>query len=1634
MASPARHYRSQSVSTSEQISTRGMSRSAGPSQEYGVPRTSIHIPKRFEVEDEDEDTEEDGAGNVEDTPALVQQSVYGMIFAGATKTNVNPQTNQIDSGSEDESNEWQKEQRNKSLSPKSNAEENVVHANRTLRQSKSMLRSLLRPAQERSGSRAQDHDAMTQSQVLPRKATETAQLDRPLSAQLQRDVLNLDRRPQAWTKNQRGQTADPAHAPKDKDMLPRTNLVATLKDVFHFDELEDIVSEFPCWYLQNVLLSGHMYITKRHVCFYAYLPKRSNATVKSGHLAKQGKRDPRYSRHWFVLKGDIKRFEVEDEDEDTEEDGAGNVEDTPALVQQSVYGMIFAGATKTNVNPQTNQIDSGSEDESNEWQKEQRNKSLSPKSNAEENVVHANRTLRQSKSMLRSLLRPAQERSGSRAQDHDAMTQSQVLPRKATETAQLDRPLSAQLQRDVLNLDRRPQAWTKNQRGQTADPAHAPKDKDMLPRTNLVATLKDVFHFDELEDIVSEFPCWYLQNVLLSGHMYITKRHVCFYAYLPKRSNATVKSGHLAKQGKRDPRYSRHWFVLKGDILSYYASAAEPYFPIGTIDLRYGVSADLLPDKGRDGEPNSAFTIITEHRTYYMKADSPSSAKEWVKHVQKIIFRSRNDSDSVKISLPISDIMDVESNPVIDLADTIKLRVIENDETYAVDDYFFTFFGHGKTAYEALTKVATMPSRADRFRNADTPHSAKDQGSTSREQPVSHEPQKPVRVTSPRSRTQLSANESNSPKNDEDRASSQLSSDVQDKDRRTPRHLQLSKSSTQWNRSVSQKTSDDSLQQAGTVEQHDDQYDPMSASQIISDGRMNQSPILKIAHDGQRPVYHAPLRKEADTDPNQGPTGVFEQSPDSAKKLNAQKPRVEQSGQRQVSSTIGRPTMSVLAAPIQRAFTLAEHVRTGSKRMSSYLGSSPKDYYTKFSGAFAGGKRHYSDAEGRSPENYMDDADEDFDAAEHERRFQEHFALPLSEKLVAVFYCWLHRVLPLYGKVYISQSMFCFRSLIYGTKTKLVIPFRNIDTLEKEKGFRFRYPGMCVVIRGHEEVFFDFASRDLRDDCVVTVLRALEHQDIVDGNVVLTGNEIAQAEEAATENKLLQHARGDEYFGHSDDVSRGTRYIEAETSSIDFDDPTASLLDFTPKNPLRITCLTIGSRGDVQPYVALGKGLLAEGHSVSIATHARFKDFIEQHGIEFKPVAGDPEDLMQICVDYGLFTPGFLYEGSKRFRPWLQELLESAWVACQGSELLIESPSTMAGVHIAEALEIPYFRAFTMPWTRTRAFPHAFMDPTKRMGGQFNYMTYGLIDNIFWRFTSGEINDWRLKSLGLKPTSLERMQLNKIPFLYNFSPHVVIPPLDYSDWVRITGYWFLNNSDGEYTPTTDLAAFIKRAREDGMKLVYIGFGSVTVKDSKQLTQQIIDAVIKADVRCVLSKGWSDHFDQKDGSDPIAKLPSCIYQIRAAPHDWLFPQMDAVVHHGGAGTTGAGLRAGIPTIIKPFFGDQFFFAMRVQDLGVGLYVKKVSVNALGRAIWIASHDDRMRTRARRLGEQIRGEDGVATAIKAIYRDLEYAKTLVGTRGQRLGDPEPEEDETAEESWTFVENDGEDALLAQGGNAD
>ncbi|CAG8558495.1 17891_t:CDS:10 [Gigaspora rosea] len=585
----------------------------------------------------------------------------------------------------------------------------------------------------------------------------------------------------------------------------------------------------------------------------------------------------------------------------------------------------------------------------------------------------------------------------------------------------------------------------------------------------------------------------------------------------------------------------------------------------------------------------------------------------------------------------------------------------------------------------------------------------------------------------------------------------------------------------------------------------------------------------------------------------------------------------------------------------------------------------------------------------QNPIKYMSSSFNENPQEETKDRFREHFALPESEELLAVFYGYYLRMIPLYGKFYISDNHVCYKSRVPGQTTNIKLPISAIYYYKKQHPTILGYYGLEILTRSQQEMFFEFGFKDIRDQ-FVKLLDSLKNVDKKQPPLDGTGSgstdeSLTVIQNAFIKDQLLWKKQSEIYAPGSPIVSN---YGDAGT------------IIGAPKleKPMHITCLTIGSRGDVQPYIALAKGLMKEGHKVRIATHGEYKDWVESHGIEFGYVGGNPAELMRICVENGMFTLGFFREGVTNFRGWLDDLLKTSWDACQGTDLIIESPSAMSGIHIAEALEIPYFRAFTMPWTRTRAYPHAFAVPYHDLKAPYNYSSYVLIENAFWRGIAPQVNRWRKNTLKLRSTNLEKM-----------------------------------DSVGWKAPQT-LIDFLDNNRKNDIKIVYIGFGSIVVDDPKALTKTIVEAVVKSGVAAILSKGWSDRLQQgKVDNNEKEEYPPCIYPLKSVPHDWLFERIDAVVHHGGAGTTAAGLRAGIPTIIKPFFGDQFFWGDRVESMGIGFHIRKLTVEKLAEYLIKATTDELMIKKSSLTGEKIRKEDGVLNAIQAIYKHLEHAKQRI-----------------------------------------
>ncbi|KAF7545181.1 hypothetical protein G7Z17_g9369 [Cylindrodendrum hubeiense] len=427
---------------------------------------------------------------------------------------------------------------------------------------------------------------------------------------------------------------------------------------------------------------------------------------------------------------------------------------------------------------------------------------------------------------------------------------------------------------------------------------------------------------------------------------------------------------------------------------------------------------------------------------------------------------------------------------------------------------------------------------------------------------------------------------------------------------------------------------------------------------------------------------------------------------------------------------------------------------------------------------------------------------------------------------------------------------------------------------------------------------------------------------------------------------------------------------------------------------LNIVIQVVGSRGDVQPFVALGNELQKHGHRVRIATHNVFDSFVRDAGLEFYPIGGNPSELMAYMVrNPGLIPSLKTLRGGEiqKKREMVAEMLDGCWNSCLEpdpvsgrpfvADAIIANPPSFAHVHCAQAMKIPVHLMFTMPWTSTKAFSHplanlkfsekAGMDPETA-----NYVSYSVVEWLTWQGLGDVINDWR-KTIDLEPVPLSEGPLLaetlKIPFTYCWSPALVGKPKDWPSYIDVCGFFF--REPPNYTPPPDLADFLAQ----GPPPIYIGFGSIVIDDPEGMTRTLVEAVRRTGVRAIISKGWSNLGGVEEKN--VLFLGDC-------PHEWLFSHVTAVFHHGGAGTTACGLLNGRPTTIVPFFGDQPFWGEMVAASGAGPYPipqKQLNVQNLSEAIQFCLTPEAAHAAAG-LASRMKSESGVETAVRSFHANL------------------------------------------------
>ena len=415
---------------------------------------------------------------------------------------------------------------------------------------------------------------------------------------------------------------------------------------------------------------------------------------------------------------------------------------------------------------------------------------------------------------------------------------------------------------------------------------------------------------------------------------------------------------------------------------------------------------------------------------------------------------------------------------------------------------------------------------------------------------------------------------------------------------------------------------------------------------------------------------------------------------------------------------------------------------------------------------------------------------------------------------------------------------------------------------------------------------------------------------------------------------------------------------------------------------MRIGIFTVGSQGDVLPQAALGEGLVRAGHRVTLVSLETFRELAHTCGLEFAPVDIDPYAFLRGDIGQSWMSsknsPLRLLRGvSKAAAQFLSRMNDEALRACNGCEAIIYTvPLSISGQTIAEALGVPGIATAVAPYHPTSEFSSVFVPTLPFTGKVPNRISSGVAIQIFWTMMRSHINRWRKTQPQLgplpRPHPLRAMSKAGTPWLYGISPSVIPTPHDWPASAVICGYWFMPAST-TWKPPESLVRFL----ESGPAPVYVGFGSMVGANPLETARIVIQALEKSGQRGIIASGWGG-LENEAHSDTI-------YTIDQVPHEWLFPQLAAVVHHGGAGTTAAALRAGVPSLVVPYFYDQYFWAQRVYSLGVGarpIPSRELTVENLSESLGRMIVDQGVRDKCRSLAQSIQSENGVERAVSEI----------------------------------------------------
>lgn len=419
----------------------------------------------------------------------------------------------------------------------------------------------------------------------------------------------------------------------------------------------------------------------------------------------------------------------------------------------------------------------------------------------------------------------------------------------------------------------------------------------------------------------------------------------------------------------------------------------------------------------------------------------------------------------------------------------------------------------------------------------------------------------------------------------------------------------------------------------------------------------------------------------------------------------------------------------------------------------------------------------------------------------------------------------------------------------------------------------------------------------------------------------------------------------------------------------------------------KILLVALGSTGDVMPMCALAQGLKQAGYRPKLVTHLGFQALVEAYGFEFAPLAGDYRQFFNSEEGHRFLRGEFLpWMPVPQFQADLPTQLEQVLAAAQDAAVIITGLLSVWVYHIAEKLNLPMVVTSALPIAETGCFPilgfGEISNSVNRLQSTLNRASYRAASLLGWSKDRDIINRFRaasqlpnLSQLGPRFRLSQPKILKHIPILHLYSEAVLPAPPDWAESTYptyVTGYCFVTPLN-PYQPTAELETFLAA----GAPPVAIGFGSMAVDNPPKMTQLLLEAVQLAQVRALWIAGW--------GGNQSGYLSEQVYAIESIPHHWILPRCSAVVHHGGAGTVGAGLRAGIPAVVVPFFGDQPAWGKRLNHLGVApppIPVQQLTAQNLAAAIRQVLDTPAMTQQAGKIAASIRAEQGVKRAVDVI----------------------------------------------------